>query len=381
MKASIFHAAIFTPTSGGRWGLPIVIEDQPGTAKTAFAKAYGESWGLPVEHLSPSTRGEGAFGCVPVPVKGKLTYPAADWVDALFDGGIVFVDEITTAPPGLQAPILGLVSDRVIGSYQLGPRVRVVAACNPVEQAANGHDLAPPLANRFGWLSWGCPTVEEHASYMMGAGAHEEVVAKSAVGEESRVLREWPEAYAFAVGLETAFLRSFSHYKNRMPKVDDVRASRAWPSDRTWEYATRAFAAARIHGLTDAEREDFIAAFIGNEAMAAWMTFVEQADMPSPVDILDGTVEFKWDAKRLDRSAAIITACAALVIPAAAEKRAARAEKLWMMLDGSSNYDVTIPVVQALVKASLHVNPKIMPILAKLYPVFNASGIAAGRVL
>jgi len=47
-----------------------------------------------------------------------------------------------------------VVLERVVGDLELPPEVAVVAAANPPEQAADGWDLSPPLANRFCHLDW-----------------------------------------------------------------------------------------------------------------------------------------------------------------------------------------------------------------------------------
>src|SRR5205823_11964182 len=73
---------------------------------------------------------------------------------------------ISTAPPAVQAAMLRIVLERVVGDLELPPGVRVVAAANPPEQAADGWDLAPPLANRLVHLDWpvDAKRSEEHTS-------------------------------------------------------------------------------------------------------------------------------------------------------------------------------------------------------------------------
>src|SRR5207248_8810483 len=45
--------------------------------------------------------------------------------------GLLFLDELTTAPPAVQAAMLRVVLERVVGDVTLPPAVRVVAAANP----------------------------------------------------------------------------------------------------------------------------------------------------------------------------------------------------------------------------------------------------------
>ncbi len=378
MKMTILHAALFTPTKKG-WGLPVLFQDEPGTAKSSVIESYAERLGLPCEVLSPGERGEGAFGVVPIPMKGVLTYPAPDWTSKMASGGIVFVDEITTAPKLLQAPMLGLVAAKRIGSHQLGPRVRVLGACNPPSLAAGGHDLAAPLANRFGWVHWGAPTADEHTRYMLDAASdhHDEPI--DAALEEARVQSAWGPAYAKAVGLETSFLRAQPNWKNQCPKPGDPAASRAWTSDRTWEMATRAYASGLVHGLSQTDLDEFVTAFIGSKAYVQWATYIESADLPDIADFLDGKVAFAHDKRRLDRSAAVINAAAAFVTSDRVARRDERAARLWKFLGTLPDVDLVVPAGQALMKASLHTAGEAISVLAKIQPVLKKAGMSRAR--
>src|SRR5262249_29844746 len=56
--------------------------------------------------------------------------------------GLLFLDELTTAPPAVQAAMLRVVLERAVGDVELPAAVRVVAAANPAGQAADGWELA-----------------------------------------------------------------------------------------------------------------------------------------------------------------------------------------------------------------------------------------------
>jgi MoxR-like ATPase len=71
--------------------------------------------------------------------------------------GILFADEINTAPPSVQAALLRVCLEKVAGDLHLGDRTSIVAAANPPEIAADGWDLAAPLANRFCHVDWELP--------------------------------------------------------------------------------------------------------------------------------------------------------------------------------------------------------------------------------
>lgn len=388
MKTKLIKAALFTPYSKGRWGIPIINWSNPGEGKTSITEEICASYaGLPCITLSPGEMGEGAFGVIPVPdASGVIKYPPPEWTLLVKDGGVVFIDEMSSTPPALQPPLLGLLFARRIGGTVLGPRVRVIGAANPPEVAASGFDLAPPVANRAGHIMWSAPTPDEHADYMTraetGSRGETEVTA-DARDEETRVLRAWPEAWAKAVGLETAFLRRRPELKNKCPKAGDPKAGRAWPSDRSWENATRAFASSFVHNLNEAERDEFVAAFIGEGPSREFFAFVQEQDLPEPAAVLDGKEKFDHSPRRLDRTAAVLGACVSLVTPDKAEKRDARAEALWRLLvDLYSDRgvgDILYQPLQSLVKAGLHNRKGATAMLAKIQPLLKAAGVRPGE--
>ena len=86
----------------------------------------------------------------------SVVFAPPSWATALADAGrgLAFFDEISTAPPAVQAAMLRVVLERTVGDLTLPDDVSIVAAANPPDQAADGWDLSPPLANRFCHLDW-----------------------------------------------------------------------------------------------------------------------------------------------------------------------------------------------------------------------------------
>ena len=67
---------------------------------------------------------------------------------------VLFLDELTTCPPAVQAALLGVIAENRVGDAVLPDTVWKLAACNPPDCAANGSELEPPLANRLCHLTW-----------------------------------------------------------------------------------------------------------------------------------------------------------------------------------------------------------------------------------
>ena len=384
---TIIHAALFTPTRRG-WGLPVLFWGPPGCGKSDMLEEEARRWSMTLQVLSPGEQGDGAFGVTPVPIGSgedtRITYPAPSWVDCFDDSdgrGVVFVDEITTAPPGLQPALLGLVHARRIGGATLPPGVRVIGACNPPEQAAGGWDRALPVANRFGHLDWSMPSSSDWGQWMMGNSAisAQAETRLSASAEEARVLAEWDMPFAKAKGTVVAFVTRRPAVLHRMPNPEDPNASRAWPSHRTWEMATRALTSASVHRLSPSERDTFVASFIGSDTMTEFAAFVAALDLPDPADVLDGKVSWRHDPRRLDRTFAVLTSCTSLVtsLKETDPSRLDRAERLWSILADVSDgaQDLVVPQVTPLSKARLTRSKVAITTLAKLKPVLDAAGL------
>jgi hypothetical protein len=221
LKTNILRAALFTPGPNDMWGLPILLWGLPGVAKTAVLRQLAVEYDLPIEVLSPACRGEGAFGVTPVPANGRMTYPRPDWTDRFEEAGrgIVFVDEINLAATHYAGALLGLLADRVLGSYQLPRGVRIVAAANPIDIAAasGGWDLSAPAANRVGHIDWRCPDVQVWVDWLVGSSAT--AGKKTSVVElEALVSKAWPAAWGQARGIVSGFLASNSTKLHIMPR-------------------------------------------------------------------------------------------------------------------------------------------------------------------
>jgi MoxR-like ATPase len=122
---------------------------------------------LPCETVISSIREPSDFAGLPVvtrPADGaaghadgaRVDFAPPRWATRLAgaDRGVLFFDEVSTAPPAVQAALLRVVLERTVGDLTLPEGVAVVAAANPPEQAADGWDLSAPLANRFCHLGW-----------------------------------------------------------------------------------------------------------------------------------------------------------------------------------------------------------------------------------
>lgn len=377
---ALLRAALFCPLPEGFWGIPIILWGDPGTGKTSLWGSVAKGSGLVYERLSPAERGEGQFGVVPVPgADGLLHYPApADLVKKFPHeaAGLIFVDEINTAPPALQSPLLGFVQLRTVGAHQFGPRTRIVAAANETQDAAGGWDLSPALVNRFCHLNYEGLSAQDWVQGLLGGfgSAHEAIDAEAL---EAKVMAEWPAAAAWARGLVGGFIRTRPELLHAKPK--GRTAARAWPSRRSVEYAAVALASARVHGLSESDTDELLSGLVGPAWVSEFRSFVTFADLADPADYLDGGATFTHDATRLDRTLAALGACASLVVNDSDKTRKnARGIACWRLIENVMKHtaDPVVPAARTLIIA------RVMPteakvVLAKLQTVLALGGIKA----
>ena len=141
-------------------GVPILTWGPPGVGKTATITMLADVLALPLEVVLASIREPSDFSGLPVIGKEGVRMEPPAWAHrlALAGKGLLFLDEISTAPPAVQSALLRVVLERAVGDLALPASVSVVAPANPPEQAVCGWDLSAPLANRFCHLFWSLDT-------------------------------------------------------------------------------------------------------------------------------------------------------------------------------------------------------------------------------
>lgn len=302
-KVDAIALALQTPADAqGTIGVPVLLIGDPGRAKTAVTRTLGQELGAHVETVLLSLRDPTEVGGWPR-VTGEpesLSYVPPGYyrriVEALRGGapfGILFLDELTTAAPSVQATALRVVHERVVGDYALPQNCAVMAACNPPETAAGGFELAAPLANRFAHFpEWGgLDALDWAAQNIAGRFSLGEGVPRLALGD-------WRKAYPEARRTISGFIHRFPHLLNAMPEQAALRSG-AWPSSRTWEMGQRLLAACMA-----VNREDLsvfaLAACVGDGTAHEFAAWKRYSDLPDPEEILRKPESWKPDLERGD---------------------------------------------------------------------------------
>ncbi len=178
---------------------------------------------------------------------------------------ILFLDEMNSAAPAVQAAAYQLVLNRKVGAYELPDNVVIVAAGNRESDKGVTYRMPAPLANRFVHLEMAIDW-DDYFQWAVENQVHKDVIG---------------------------FL-SFS--KKDLYDFDPKSASRAFATPRSWSFVSEL--------LTDDDTDettltDLVSGAIGEGLAVKVMAHRKIASkMPNPSDILSGKVT-KMDTKEI----------------------------------------------------------------------------------
>ncbi len=249
--------------------IPVFIWGSPGIGKSSIVKQIAKKRALEFVDLRLSLLD-------PTDLKGIPFFDAqkhqALWASPNFlpsdpdSKGILFLDEINTAPPSVQASAYQLVLDRKVGDYELPKGWSIVAAGNNESDRGVVYRMPPPLANRFVHL-------EMEVSF-----------------------EDWKQ-WAYQQGLDSTLIAFLSHDPSHLFRFDPSANQKSFPTPRSWEYVHRIL-------LSVVEEEllmEIISGAVGKESATAFLSFRKVMDrLPDIETILQGELhDFKEEDAQL----------------------------------------------------------------------------------
>lgn len=323
--------------------LPVLLWGEPGIGKSAGLQQLAARLGVPLETVIASVHEPSDFAGLPIigddPATTGVPMAPPDWAVRLAAAGrgVVFFDELSSAPPAVQAALLRVVLERRVGSLPLPERVRVVAAANPPSSAADGWHLSPPLANRFVHLQW----THDPRTVARGMAGTWPAVPLPHI-DPGRV----PSAVARARGAVSGFLTARPGLAHHLPGDAESRG-RAWPSPRTWEMVLRLLAVGYAAGSDQKAVAAAVIGAVGDGAGLELLAYLEQLDLPDPNRVLANPNAFALP-ERGDRQLAFLTAVVSAV---QSDLTRRRWEAGWAVL--AKAVDAGVPDVAARAAADL----------------------------
>lgn len=297
----------------------VLLWGAPGGGKSRLIEGIAAAYQRPCEVVIGSIREASDFAGLPVRTDDGVVFSPPAWARRAADQGdsVVFLDELTTAAPQVQAAMLRIVLEREVGDLSLPGGVAIVAAANPPETAAGGYDLAAPLANRFCHLHWET-NAQEWVSGML-SGWPIEGLPRLPDDRAAETIR-W-------VSVVTAFVKAKPTLLHSVPR-DTMRQGEAWPSPRTWDLVVRLASAADAAGVDDAVRNLLIIGSVGEGAGLEFLAFIQQLDLPDPETLLADPTSLRLP-ERNDRAFAVLGSVVAAI---AADPTAERWQAGWDVL-------------------------------------------------
>ncbi|MDD2791368.1 MAG: MoxR family ATPase [Sulfurimonas sp.] len=184
-----------------------------------------------------------------------LWAPPSFLPDGKVERGILFLDELNTAAPMVQASAYQLILDRKIGEYTLPDGWAIVAAGNRESDRGVVFRMAAPLANRFVHL------------------------------EMEVSVEDW-KVWALKSEIHPAIIAFISHRPDTLFTFGNGNDSRSFATPRTWQYVNQVLACKPDADLL----LPMLAGAIGEDVAASFLGFLSVAgELPDLDAILDGS--------------------------------------------------------------------------------------------
>ena len=215
MRPAQLHLVLdreFVSARGSGHHTPVMLWGPPGVGKSQMVAQAARRHDVPVIDIRLSQLEPSDLRGIPFRVNDLVEWAVPAMLpDAERHGseGVLFLDEITSAPPSVSAAAYQLILDRRLGAYAVPDGWAIFAAGNRQGDRGVTYTMPAPLANRF---------------------SHFEVDVN---------LDDWV-TWAYASGIDDRVIAFLRFRPELLFDFDPAHNPVAFPSPRSWEFAHRA---------------------------------------------------------------------------------------------------------------------------------------------
>lgn len=191
---------------------PVMLWGPPGVGKSQMVAQIAARHAVPVIDIRLSQMEPSDLRGIPFRQGERVEWAVPAMlpdVERHGPSGVLFLDEITSAPPVVSAAAYQLILDRRLGEYRVPNGWAIFAAGNRQGDRGVTYSMPAPLANRFSHFE-----VETH-------------------------LDDWA-AWAYASGIDERVIAFLRFRPELLFDFDPAHNPVAFPSPRSWEFAHRA---------------------------------------------------------------------------------------------------------------------------------------------
>lgn len=241
--------------------VPVFIWGNPGVGKSSLVKQIANEKNMNFIDLRLSLLDPTDLRGIPF---FQSETKSAVWAKPEFlpdtnsqEEGILFLDEINSAPPTIQAAAYQLILDRKIGEYTLPLNYAIIAAGNYETDRGVTYRMPTPLANRFVHLDFDLD------------------------------FNEWKK-WAYASNIDTRIISFLSYKSENLFTFDAKSKEKSFATPRSWSYVDDILKSKLHMDLL----EEVISGAIGKDSAVEFMNYCKvMKDLPNISSILDGTLK------------------------------------------------------------------------------------------
>ncbi|MCL2128857.1 MAG: AAA family ATPase [Treponema sp.] len=225
-------------------GIPLMIWGPPGNGKTSACKSAAIQIGTDMITVIASVSEASDIGGIPYigeaesptgKIRKELHAASPYYIKKANEkeGQLIFLDELTTAPPSVQAPLLNLVLNKAIespiGRFTVPDSTYIVAAGN-YNNVVGTHNMSMALMNRFTHLHHRVNIELLREGFVSGWKNDVNIKINSKSEQIDKLLK-----YRLAF---SNFIKAQPDLAEKMPEELIVETDVAYPTPRSWEFAT-----------------------------------------------------------------------------------------------------------------------------------------------